>query len=156
MTQLLIRFGKLASQKDCDGNIPDKFNSEKLTKLFPEQIVWWDESHWKCVIGGNNVNSQGDTVQFKRDSTGKLSPNGEYAEKPTKLDVKYEEEARFCLGVGVVAYDNIVVEGPPGENGTLPLLALVVLPHMAGRPADLYQTLGTTTAVDRLKHKWQG
>ena len=91
----------------------------------------------------NNVNIQGDTIQFKRDCTGKLSPNGKYVEKLTKLDVKYEEEARFCLCVGVVAYV-IIVEGPPGEDGTLPLLALAVLPHMVGHPADLFDCSGKT------------
>ena len=58
VTQLLIRFGKLDSVNNSEGNIPNHFNADRLTKLVPEQIVWWDESHWKCVIGGQGVNSQ--------------------------------------------------------------------------------------------------
>lgn len=96
-TQLLIRFGKLDSQKDIDGNIPDYFNAELLTKLVPEQIVWWDESHFKCVIGGQGVNRQGSCYQLKRDKNGKLDSKGEYAARPEELNVKYEEESESLL-----------------------------------------------------------
>ena len=94
VTQLLICFGKLPSQ-EINGVVPDYFNKDLLTKLAPEQIVWWDESHWKCIIGGKGINKLGQCVQFRWDENGKLDPNGTFSERPEVLNVKYDDEFWF-------------------------------------------------------------
>ena len=68
-----------------------------------DQIVWWDETHRKCLIGG--ISSTRDfCLQFKRDEKGKLDfKNGEYSSKEIKkLNCKYEDEGRFGLGCALV------------------------------------------------------
>ena len=53
-TQLLLRMGKdvdISKWRDKNGDLPDCFNIEKLTKIEPEAITWWDEVHKTCVVG---------------------------------------------------------------------------------------------------------
>ena len=98
--QLLIRLGEL---EDSSEPLPPKFDPELLGKFELDQIVWWDETHRKCLIGG--ITSTRDLcLQFKRDKQGKLDHrNGEYSKvEIKKLNCKYEDEGRFGLGCAMV------------------------------------------------------
>ena len=108
--QLLARFGQLERKKA--GPIERKYDPHLQEKLSLHQIVWWDETHRKCLIGGQNPSK---TIQmlFPRDKEGKIDvENGEYTkEQKTILNVKYEKECRLGLGVAMVA--------PLGPDGTI-------------------------------------
>ena len=66
-------------------------------------MVWWDETHRKSLIGGQNP-SKTFQILFPRNKDGKLDlENGEYSkERKTVLNVKYEKECRLGLGVAMV------------------------------------------------------
>ena len=100
--QLLARFGRL--ERKTAGPIERKYDPDLQGKLSLHQIVWWDETHRKCLIGGQNPSK---TIQmiFPRDKDGKIDiKNGEYTkERKTVLNVKYEKECRLGLGVAMVA-----------------------------------------------------
>ena len=106
-TQILIRFGKLKGAEleylKKDGSLPDYFNPEKFPKIEVDQVVWWDETHKKCTIGGQGKNKE-TYVRFPRDEHGKLDlETGRYDLKPVViLNVKYEKEIRLCLGTAVM------------------------------------------------------
>jgi hypothetical protein len=57
-THLLVLFEKLKKEDtptdchDAGGNLHPGFDPEKLDKLALEKVVWWDETHKKCRIGG--------------------------------------------------------------------------------------------------------
>ena len=95
--QLLIRFGQLPSEDE------PRFKQSVVGKLDPDQIVWWDETHRKCLIGGLNGNKNY-TMKFKRDANGKLDhENGSYSDKKIQiLNCKYEKECRLGLGCALI------------------------------------------------------
>jgi hypothetical protein len=75
--QLLIRFGALSEDEmkelkdEHGGTLPDYFDPNKLTKLSITKIVWYDETHKKCVIGWDK-NKFTSKACFPRDEHGKL------------------------------------------------------------------------------------
>jgi hypothetical protein len=77
--------------------LPDYFNKDKLTMLDVEQTLSFDEHHREAAIGteGLNFNRQ---IVFPRDADGNAGPNGKHGEGKVKLNMKYNEEARFCFG----------------------------------------------------------
>ena len=76
------------------------------TPLEISQVVWWDETHRKCTIGGFSA-SRNISYKFRRDKNGKLSENGEYSSAEVSiLNCKYEKEGRFGLGCAVLALDD--------------------------------------------------
>ena len=94
---------------DRAGPVPDCFDPEKLPKISPEQIVWWDETHKKCHIGDPGTDTISERVGFARnpDGSGRLLPLAEGGiiteeDRPCHLIVKYEQELRIALGVAVV------------------------------------------------------
>ena len=96
--QLLVRFGRLQVP-----NPPPCFDPNHLGKLHLSQIVWWDETHRKCTIGGFSA-SRNFSFKFRRDENGKLCEQGEFSkEEVSVLNCKYEKEGRFGLGCAVVA-----------------------------------------------------
>ena len=73
--QLLVRFGKLV--------IPDALPCLQRDLMGPldlSHIVWWDETHRKCHIGGFSA-GRDFCLKFKRDEQGKLDSNGQYSDK---------------------------------------------------------------------------
>ena len=96
--QLLARFGvkQFPNDRPC-------FNRSVAGPLEVSQVVWWDETHRKCLVGGLS-SSKEFVLKFKRNSEGKLdADNGEYSkEECRKLDCKYEQEGRFGLGCAVI------------------------------------------------------
>jgi hypothetical protein len=106
VTQILVRFGLLAADRVLNeqGNLPDKFNVAKLTKMTINQIAFWDETHKKVRIGKVGANGVKFQVRFKRTPEGKVDPeNGTcLAKEGTQLNMKYSEEVRLCLGVAKV------------------------------------------------------
>ena len=111
VTQLLVRLGELeVSPEPNTTTIPNKFDRSKLGAIELDQIVWWDETHRKCLIGGFS-SARDFCLVFKRDENGKLdSQNGTYSnEEIKKLNCKYEDEGRFGLGCALVT--------PVDENG---------------------------------------
>lgn len=97
--QLLIRFGEMPS----DTTQP-RFNRAQTGSLHLDQVVWWDETHRKCLIGGLTTNRHF-TMKFKRNEDGKLdATNGKYDEKRIQiLNCKYEKECRLGLGCAMVS-----------------------------------------------------
>ena len=96
--QLLVRFGKLVIP-----NPPPCFDPEVIGRLEISQVVWWDETHRKCVIGGFSA-SRNISYKFRRDANGKLDAEGEFLSgQVSVLNCKYEKEGRFGLGCAVVA-----------------------------------------------------
>ena len=96
--QMSIRFGKLTEpfpRQPC-------MDIRQIGSLDIHQVVLWDETHRKCVIGGISA-SRMMALNFARDSNGKLDMNGEYSDKKLEiLNCKYEKEGRFGLGCAVI------------------------------------------------------
>jgi len=84
--------------------IERRFNRDIIGKLDLHQIVWWDEIHRKCLIGGLSA-TKDYVLQFKRDKNDKIDfENGKYSDKIiTKLNVKYEKECRLGLGCAMIS-----------------------------------------------------
>ncbi len=103
VTQILVRFGLLAADKvrSKKGNLPDKFNVAKMTKMIMNQIAFCDKTHKKVRIGKVGSNALKFQVHFKRTSKGKVDPeNGtRLVQEGIQLNMKYSEEVRLCLGV---------------------------------------------------------
>ena len=96
--QLLVRFGELEFPNDLPC-----FQRSTAGPLEISQIVWWDETHRKCLIGG--ISSSRDFIlKFKRNVEGKLDlEKSEYStDECRKLDYKFEQEGRFGLGCALV------------------------------------------------------
>ena len=108
ITQLALCMGLITEDNlldfMVDGVLPPAFDRSKLKCFNLDQIVWWDEVHKKCHIGNLRPGAT-EHVQFPRDKEGRYDPNGEYCEERAKkgdvLQVKYENEVRFCFGVAV-------------------------------------------------------
>ena len=102
-TQLLVRFGKLTPE-DFPQPLERRYDRDSIGHLHLHQVVWWDETHRKCLIGGLSA-SKDVYLSFPRDKEGKLKvKGGEYSSKKvSRLNVKYEKECRMGLGCAVVA-----------------------------------------------------
>jgi hypothetical protein len=107
VTQLLVRFGILGidrlQQIVGEGTIPEKFNPENLgPQLAISQIVFWDETDKKVVVGKSGTRRGNTNVEcrFKRNENGKLDPDGTCADPKSLLKMKHAEEVRcgFVLG----------------------------------------------------------
>eukprot|EP00536_Pseudo-nitzschia_multiseries_P017999 jgi/Psemu1/53616/gm1.53616_g len=111
---VLLRFGKidfshaifpkLLGEEYVENQPPPCYDVALLSPLKLSQIVWFDKIHKQCHIGqsGSRIGPGRPNVaiSFKRNEFGKLDPNGEYAASDKSvLQVKYEREAWFCLGV---------------------------------------------------------
>ena len=101
--QLLAKFGTLKKREPTHGPVEKRFDGAIQGKLALDQIVWWDETHRKCLIGGQNP-SKSIQIIFPRNEDGKIDiQNGQYSkERKTILNVKYEKECRLGLGVAKV------------------------------------------------------
>eukprot|EP00536_Pseudo-nitzschia_multiseries_P003424 jgi/Psemu1/7750/gm1.7750_g len=112
--QLLLWFGKidfshaifpkLLGEAYVENQPPPCYDVALLSLLKLSRIVWFDKIHKQCHIGqsGSRIGPgcPNVAISFKRNEFGKLDPNGEYAASDKSvLQVKYEREARFCLGV---------------------------------------------------------
>ena len=100
--QLLARFGRL-ERYPRHGPIEKRFNGDLLGKLSLHQVVWWDETHRKCLINGQNP-TKTFQILFPRNKNGELDiEKGEYSkERKTILNVKYKKECSLGLGVAMV------------------------------------------------------
>ena len=100
-TQLLVRFGEL--DEDLDRPLERRFHRDVIGHLDIHQVVWWDETHRKCLIGGLS-RTKNYHIMFPRNSDGKIdTKNGEYSNKEISiLNVKYEKESRMGLGCAMV------------------------------------------------------
>ena len=114
--QLLIRFGELKLddlyEYDELQRSADRFNRELIGELELNQVVWWDETHRKCLIGGSS-STKNYQMLFQRDRNGRIDlVNGNYSEeRKTILNVKYEKECRVGLGCAMIQ--------PKSSDGTL-------------------------------------
>ena len=101
-TQLLVRFGELG-EDDFPRPIERRFKRAEIGHLDIYQVVWWDETHRKCLIGGLS-RTKNYHIMFPRTSDGKVdTKNGEYSNKEISiLNVKYEKECRMGLGCAMV------------------------------------------------------
>ena len=100
--QLLARLGEL-ERTSKHGPIEKKYDGALQGKLSLDQIVWWDETHQKCLIGMQNP-SKAFYILFPRNKQGRIDvDNGENSkERKFVLNVKYEKECRLGLGVTMV------------------------------------------------------
>ena len=100
--QLLVRFGELPSEPE-----DPRFDQKVAGKLDLSQIVWWDETHRKCLIGGISTN-RNYSIKFKRNKDGRLDlKDGKFDEKQVQiLNCKYEKECRLGLGCAMVTPKN--------------------------------------------------
>ena len=101
-TQLLVRFGKL-NVEELPRPVEKRFYRSSVGELEIQQVVWWDETHRKCLIGGSSTTKDYQML-FMRNSDGKINlENGEYSSDiKTRLNVKYEKECRLGLGCAVI------------------------------------------------------
>ena len=105
-TQFLIQLreytclSELGLDPDPDKN-PEYYRPANLPKVDLHQIAWWDEHHVECHIAG--IGGSKTQVRFPRDEDGNLDPeNGKITcERKRKLNVKYNKQGRFCLGVAM-------------------------------------------------------
>ena len=101
--QLLARLGRL-ERTPLIGPVEAKFDQHIQGKLDLNQIVWWDETHRKCLIGSIQNPTKTYDILFPRNKEGNFDEKkGQYTkERKTKLNVKYEKECRLGLGVAMV------------------------------------------------------
>ena len=78
--QLLARFGK--SRTSEHGPIERRYDGHLQGKLSLDQIVWWDETHRKCLIGSINPD-KAFLVIFPRNKEGDvdITSNGQCSKK---------------------------------------------------------------------------
>ena len=100
VTQMMVMFGMgpdLTDFLDEDGSVPDMFNREKLRKINPNSIAWWDETHRDCVVAdmGGKFQKQ---VLFPRDENGNYDENGTYDDGSRVLTFKYNSQIRISCG----------------------------------------------------------
>ena len=83
--------------------LPDYFNPKKLTPVYLNALVHWDETHKKPKYGRKTGKGKGRGTQtrYPRDADGAPDPNGTLAKRETQKQVKYDHESRFCLGAAV-------------------------------------------------------
>jgi predicted RNA-binding protein YlxR (DUF448 family) len=64
-----------------------------MEPLKPQQVAWWDETHRKCIIGGQRAGAT-HYVRFPRTPEGKLDLEaGKYDDSEVAwVKVKYEKE----------------------------------------------------------------
>ena len=82
----------------------DMFNPEKLTTYDEHQVAWWDESHRKCslftISGANGCEY---ITRVCRNHLNNPTLDGQQSQDaPVNVNVKYEKEVRFALGVALV------------------------------------------------------
>jgi len=131
--QLLARFGRL-ERTPSHGPIERKFDQHLLQKLDLDQIVWWDETHRKCLIGTSSNPNKNYHILFPRNEEGQFNVEGKYSkERKSKLNVKYEKECRLGLGVAMVT--------PLSDDGT-------PLPSVGKRCAPFDYTSKVIVSVD--------
>ena len=120
VTQVLIRLGKLESQKikgkDGKEYIPEYFDSEKLPKIHLHGICHWDETHPECKAGIEEEGAYVDVLpRFPRDENGKVDlENGSYdLTARDNLHVKYSKQVR--VGIGAACVKPIRINAETGE-----------------------------------------
>lgn len=115
--QLLVRLGRMTGLAAwfCALQVivpvafqPAYFELSIIGALTIYQIAFWDETHKEQQMGGNG-NGTRIQVRFKRNADGKLDPDGELAERKTKLKAKYTQETRLSLGCAMVQRDGVDV-----------------------------------------------
>jgi hypothetical protein len=63
------------------GEIPKWFDAKQMLKLTMAQVIWWDKTQKKCIIGGQQGGKATQFVRFPRDDNGKIDlVNGAYDE----------------------------------------------------------------------------
>ena len=109
--QLLARLGE-PERTFKHGPIEKKYDGTLQGKLSLDQIAWWDETHWKCLICVQNP-SKSFQILFPRNEQGRIDmENGEYSkERKFVLNVKYEKEC--CLGLGVAMVTPLGLDSTP-------------------------------------------
>jgi hypothetical protein len=71
-TQLLIRFGLLGKEDyeklrdPTTEEIPKWFDAKQMLRLKMAQVVWWDKTHKKCTIGGQQGGKATHFVRFPK------------------------------------------------------------------------------------------
>jgi hypothetical protein len=109
-TQLCVRLGLVdyreVMRKDGIADevpIPKWYDQQKLTSIKIDQIAFWDETHKKVKPGNTAAYDQDEVLTFPRDANGKVDlENGTYQEvQLAKLQCKYTDEVRLCIGVSV-------------------------------------------------------
>ena len=79
VTQLLVRLGEL-DDEEIPRPLERRFSRDHVGHLHLHQVVWWDETHRKCLIGGLSC-TKNYQILFPRDSSGKLCLSGKYSKK---------------------------------------------------------------------------
>ena len=91
-----------------DGQPLPHFDISRIGTINLHQVVFWDETHKKCVIGGQGHSSRGadSYCRFYRCPVTKALlaevDGGELAPEKPELHVKYAKETRLSLGVAKV------------------------------------------------------
>ena len=78
-----------------------------LPRLYPDQIVWFDETHIEQE--GGAASRTGVQIRFPRDTAGRFSPlldNPTYKALYPRQTFKFASEGRFCLGVAIILDNN--------------------------------------------------
>ena len=97
-----------------DGVLPPCFDSSQIYYLALHQVVWWDEVHRKCLIGDSRDGAT-ESVIFPQNEDGVYDATGTYSDEQKNsgyvVQVKYENEGRWCAGVAMRLTANGVEEG---------------------------------------------
>ena len=93
--------------------LDNMFMPERLTKYDRYQVAWWDESHRKCsLVTISGANGCEYITRVCRDRHNNPCLHGTQSEDaPVNVNVKYEKEARFALGVALVRTNEGRTEG---------------------------------------------
>ena len=93
--------------------LDNMFMPERLTRYDRYQVAWWDESHRKCsLVTISGANGCEYITRVCRDRHNNPCLHGTQSEDaPVNVNVKYEKEARFALGVALVRTNEGRTEG---------------------------------------------
>ena len=90
-----------------NGKLPRCFDRKVMEEegltLEMWQIAHWDEVHKTCTVGDSVSQVRTIQILFPRDINGNVDvKHGKYSENyATKINVKYAQEARICIGLGL-------------------------------------------------------
>lgn len=76
------------------GPCPSIYDINLLGPLSLQQIVFWDETHKKVLIGTEGAGSTKIQYRFPRDESGRLDALGELGQEKHYVKVKFEGESR--------------------------------------------------------------
>ena len=125
--------------------LPRCFEPTLLSSIDRSQIVFWDETH--IAQEGGMPSRTGVSIRFPRDGNGQLTIDINednpvtYNDEPKKQTYKYSQEARFCLGVGIISTGEGCIKGIKAKSFSYTGQTLVTIKNWNKLTSDEYKRI---------------